>query len=108
MIECAVDGQNRRIGKKVNGTLVQGFLYTYRIVSDHLGSVRWVMNTADGSIAQRIDCDAFGDILLDINPGFQPFGFAEITGMVVGQAHDIEAGGRRPAAGLPSGSRYPT
>jgi YD repeat-containing protein len=26
-IEYVVDGQNRRIGKKVNGTLTQGFLY---------------------------------------------------------------------------------
>ncbi|MBI5024960.1 MAG: hypothetical protein HZC18_08220 [Candidatus Omnitrophica bacterium] len=26
-IEYIIDGQNRRIGKKVNGTLVQGFLY---------------------------------------------------------------------------------
>ncbi len=26
-IDYVVDGQNRRIGKKVNGTLIQGFLY---------------------------------------------------------------------------------
>jgi YD repeat-containing protein len=26
-IEYVIDGQNRRIGKRVNGTLVQGFLY---------------------------------------------------------------------------------
>jgi RHS repeat-associated protein len=49
---------------------------TYRLFTDHLGSVRLVVNTADGSIAQRIDYDAFGRVILDTNPGFQPFGFA--------------------------------
>ncbi|MFN0086125.1 MAG: RHS repeat-associated core domain-containing protein, partial [Blastocatellia bacterium] len=29
-----------------------------------------------GAIAQRIDYDEFGVVLLDTNPGFQPFGFA--------------------------------
>jgi RHS repeat-associated protein len=112
-IDYVIDGLNRRIGKKHNGTLVQGFLYrdllepiaeldgagqlvsrfvyaskphvpdymlkggqTYRIVSDHLGSVRLVVNVADGSIAQRIDYDEFGRVTLDTNAGFQPFGFA--------------------------------
>jgi RHS repeat-associated protein len=49
---------------------------TYRIVSDHLGSARLVVNTSDGSIAQRLNYDEFGNVLLDTNPGFQPFGFA--------------------------------
>jgi RHS repeat-associated protein len=108
-----VDGQQRRIGKRVNGTLTQGFLYdgklrivaeldgsnaivsrfvygtkvnvpeymlrggvTYRLVTDHLGSVRLVVNTANGTIAQRIDYDEFGIVTSDTNPGFQPFGFA--------------------------------
>ena len=112
-IEYMIDGQDRRVGKKVNGTLVQGFLYhgqlqivaeldgsgaivsrfvyaeranvpsymmkggvTYRIVADHLGSPRLVVNIADGTIVQRMDYDEFGNILADTNPGFQPFGFA--------------------------------
>lgn len=112
-IEYVVDGQNRRIGKKVAGALVQGFLYqdqlnpvaeldsqgnvtsrfiyadkpnvpaymetgdvTYRIISDHLGSVRLVVDTATGVVMQRIDYDEFGIATLDTNPGFQPFGFA--------------------------------
>jgi RHS repeat-associated protein len=112
-IEYITDGQNRRIGKKVNGTLTQGWLYqnqlnpvaeldgtgavvsrfvygtkanvpdylvkggvTYRIVSDHLSSPRLVINTADGTVAQRLDYDEFGNVILDTNPGFQPFGFA--------------------------------
>ena len=112
-VEYVHDGQNRRIGKKVNGTLVQGFLYqnqlnpvaeldgtgavvsrfvyaskgnvpdymvkggvTYRIISDHLGSPRLVVNTSSGAIAQRLDYDEFGQVITDTNPGFQPFGFA--------------------------------
>jgi RHS repeat-associated protein len=112
-IEYVIDGRNRRIGKKVNGTLVQGFLYegglrpiveldgsgrvtarfiygtrtnvpeymlkggrTYRLVTDHLGSPRIVIDTATGHIVQRIAYDPFGHVTLDDNPGFQPFGFA--------------------------------
>jgi RHS repeat-associated protein len=112
-IEYVVDAQNRRIGKRVNGTLTQGFLYgdqlkvvaeldgsgsvasrfvyatkanvpdymvrggkTYRMVSDHLGSVRQVVEVSTGAVAQRIDYDAFGRIIRDTSPGFQPFGFA--------------------------------
>jgi RHS repeat-associated protein len=45
-------------------------------LTDHLGSVRLVVNTADGAIAQRLDYDEYGQVLQDTNPGFQPFGFA--------------------------------
>ncbi len=38
--------------------------------------MRLIVNTADGSIAQRLDYDEFGTITQDTNPGFQPFGFA--------------------------------
>jgi RHS repeat-associated protein len=48
----------------------------YRMVVDHLGSVRLVVRVDDGSVAQRIDYDDFGVVLNDTNPGFQPFGFA--------------------------------
>jgi RHS repeat-associated protein len=111
-IDYVIDGQNRRIGKKVNGTLVQGFLYvgsrvvaeldgagnvvsrfvyspggtvplylikggvTYRFVTDQLGSPRLVVNAANGAVMQRLDYDAFGNVIQDTNPGFQPFGFA--------------------------------
>ncbi len=112
-IDYLIDGRNRRVGKKVNGALTQGFLYkdqlnpiaeldgtgniiarfvygsktnvpdylvkngiTYRIISDHLGSPRLVINTADGTIVQRMNYDEFGNVILDTNPGFQPFGFA--------------------------------
>jgi len=48
---------------------------TYRFVRDFQGSVRLVVNAATGDIAQRLDYDSFGKVLLDTNPGFQPFGF---------------------------------
>jgi RHS repeat-associated protein len=49
---------------------------TYRILSDHLGSPRLVIDTATGTIAQQMDYDEFGIVTNDTNPGFQPFGFA--------------------------------
>jgi RHS repeat-associated protein len=49
---------------------------TYRIISDQLGSVRLVVDAETGAVAQRIDYDPWGRILMDTNPGFQPFGFA--------------------------------
>lgn len=112
-LDHVIDGRNRRVGKKVTGTLVQGFLYddqlrivaeldgsnavvgrfvygthvnvpeliikggtTFRIVHDHLGSPRLVIDTATGAVAQRMDYDEWGIVTLDTNPGFQPFGFA--------------------------------
>jgi RHS repeat-associated protein len=112
-ISYVVDGLNRRIGKKVGGSLSEGFLYsgklkvvaqldsngnvvsrfvygtrisspdymikggvTYQIIADHLGSPRLVVSTADGTIAEQLTYDEFGNVLSDSNPGFQPFGFA--------------------------------
>ncbi|MCP3142346.1 PA14 domain-containing protein [Pyxidicoccus xibeiensis] len=112
-VAYVIDAANRRIGKRVNGSLTQGFLYdgqlrvvaeldgagsvvsrfvygtrghspdfmvkggvTYRFVSDHLGSPRLVVNTANGNVAQALEYDAWGRVLADSNPGFQPFGFA--------------------------------
>ena len=49
---------------------------TYRIVTDQLGSPRLVVNVATGAVAQRMDYDEFGNVVVDTNPGFQPFGFA--------------------------------
>jgi RHS repeat-associated protein len=132
-IDYLVDALNRRIGKKVNGTLVQGFLYqsgiaplaqldasgnvvslftyasgrrvpeemvqgsvTYRLMIDPLGSVRAVVNAQTGEIVQRLEYDAFGRVLLDTNPGFQPFGYAGglydyQTGLVRFGARDYDA-----------------
>lgn len=49
---------------------------TYRIISDHLGSPKLIVEASTGSIIQQIDYDEFGNIIFDTNPGFQPFGFA--------------------------------
>jgi RHS repeat-associated protein len=64
--------------------MVQGAT-TYRIVSDHLGSVRLVVNASTGVIVQRMEYDAWGQVIVDTNPGFQPFGYA-------GGIWDAEAG----------------
>jgi RHS repeat-associated protein len=69
---------------------------TYRVVSDHLGSVRLVVNVADGTVAQRMDYDAWGNVLVDTAPGFQPFGYAgglydRDTGLVRFGARDYDA-----------------
>jgi RHS repeat-associated protein len=48
----------------------------YRIITDHLGSPRLVVNATNGAIVQRMDYNAWGNITNDSNPGFQPFGFA--------------------------------
>jgi len=67
----------------------------YRIISDHLGSVRLVINTDTGAIAQRMDYGPFGQVTTDTNPGFQPFGFAgglydRDTGLVRFGARDYD------------------
>ncbi len=131
-IDYLIDGQNRRVGKKVGGTLVQGFLYqsalkpiaeldgtgavvsrfvyagkanvphyllkgtqTYRIITDHVGSPRLVINSSTGAIEQVMDYDEFGRVLSDSSPGFQPFGFAgglydRDTGLVRFGARDYD------------------
>jgi RHS repeat-associated protein len=77
-----LDGSGQVVSRFVYGTqphvpdyLVRGGI-TYRVITDHLGSVRLVVNAATGEVAQRLDYDAFGRVQLDTNPGFQPFGFA--------------------------------
>jgi RHS repeat-associated protein len=69
---------------------------TYRIISDHLGSPRLVIDVATGNVAQRIDYDEFGRVILDSNPGFQPFSFAggvgdTDTGLLRFGARDYDA-----------------
>ncbi|QLI81199.1 RHS repeat-associated core domain-containing protein [Chitinibacter fontanus] len=132
-IDYLVDGQNRRIGKKVNGVLTQGWVYqdqlkpiaeldgngqivsrfiyagkanvpeymvkgvaTYRLVTDTLGSVRQVVDSQTGQVMQELEYDAWGKVLADSNPGFQPFGYAgglydNNTGLVRFGARDYDA-----------------
>ncbi|HEV8436362.1 MAG TPA: RHS repeat-associated core domain-containing protein [Thermoanaerobaculia bacterium] len=113
LIEYVIDASNRRVGKKVNGSLVVGWIYSgplrivaetdgtgavskrfiygsrpnvpdymvwqgsaYRIVTDHLGSPRYVLEVSGGSLADAVTYDAFGAVVSDTNRGFVPFGFA--------------------------------
>src|SRR5690606_364912 len=49
---------------------------SFRLVKDHLGSVRLVVDTDTGEVLQELRYGPFGEVLVDTNPGFQPFGFA--------------------------------
>ena len=49
---------------------------TYRMISDHLGSVRMIVESESGKVVQELDYGTFGEVRRDTNPGFQPFGFA--------------------------------
>ena len=129
LIEYVVDGRNRRVGKKVNGTLERSWIYdgqlrpvaeldgsgvltaqyvyathinvpdyvikgatTYRVITDHLGSLRFVIDTATGTIAQRMDYDDWGNVLVNTAPDFTPFGFA--GGMYDSQTKLVRFGAR--------------
>lgn len=49
---------------------------TWRLITDQVGSVRLVVNADTGEVAQEREYDAWGRVLRDTAPGFQPFGFA--------------------------------
>lgn len=121
-IGYVIDPTNRRVGKRVDGSLVRGWLYdgqhrvvaelnpagqvvsrfiygaraqvpdamvrggsTFQLVTDRVGSVRLVVNASTGAVVQELAYDAFGNVLVDSNPGFTPFGFA-------GGLHDPDTG----------------
>jgi RHS repeat-associated protein len=46
-----------------------------RLVTDHRGSVRLVVDAATGEVVQQLDYDALGRRVVDTHPGLQPFGF---------------------------------
>jgi RHS repeat-associated protein len=98
-----LDGANNVISRFVYGNKLHVPAYMekggqiYRIVSDHLGSVRLVIDTVTGLVAQRMDYDEFGNVLIDTNSGFQPFGYAgglydADTGLVRFGARDYDPG----------------
>lgn len=100
-IVAELDGANAVVNRFVYGDKphVPAYLIkagqTFRYVTDQVGSVRLVVNTATGAIAQRIDYDEFGNVLADSAPGFQPFGFAgglwdRDTGLVRFGARDYD------------------
>lgn len=77
-----LDGANQVVARFVYGIHANVPEYmikrgvTYRLVTDHLGSVRLVVDVSSGAVAQRIDYDEFGRVTANTNPGFQPFEFA--------------------------------
>jgi RHS repeat-associated protein len=146
-IDYVIDGESRRVGKKLGGTLSQGFLYqdslnvvaqldgagslvgryvfgskqnvpdyftssagTFRILSDHLGSPRLIVNTSSGAVVEEIDYDEFGNVTNDSSPGLTPFGFAgglydKDTGLVRFGARDYDASAGRWTSKDPVGFR---
>lgn len=113
-IEYIYDPMQRRVGRRVNGTLDRMFLYedqlrvaaeldgsgalvsrfvygtktnvpdymirggsVYRILSDHVGSVRRVVNVATGAVVLDRAFDEFGRVISESGQlDFVPFGFA--------------------------------
>lgn len=47
-----------------------------RILTDHLGSPRLVVDSETGAVRRRVDFDVFGAPTSDSNPGLYPFGFS--------------------------------
>jgi len=82
----------------------------YRLVTDHLGSVRLVIDVAADTVVQRLAYDAYGRVVVDTKPGFQPFGYAgglydPLTGLVRFGARDYDAESGRWTAKDPVGLR---
>ncbi len=67
----------------------------YYFTKDNLGSIKAVIDASSGTVAQAIHYDEFGRVLVNTNPGFQPFGFAgghfdHETGLVRFGARDYD------------------
>jgi RHS repeat-associated protein len=77
-----IDGEGRVVSRFVYASRphVPDYMFkgetTYRLVADHLGSVRLVVDGATGEVVQQIDYDHAGNVLHDSRPGLQPFGYA--------------------------------
>jgi RHS repeat-associated protein len=84
----------------------------YRILSDHLGSPRLVIDTASGAIVQRTDYDEFGNVVFEeLDPTFDrlPVGFAaglrdDDTGLIRFGARDYDPSLGRWASKDPTAS----
>jgi RHS repeat-associated protein len=105
-IDYVIDSENRRVAKKINGAVVRKWIYegrlkpvaefdgsgtllaryldgvtvkgstSYRVVADHLGAPRLLVNSTTGAVGQRLDLDEWGRVTADSGVGFQVFGFA--------------------------------
>jgi RHS repeat-associated protein len=81
-IVAQLNGDNQIVSQFVYATgghspdyMVQGGA-TYRFISDQLGSPRLLVNATTGAVVEQMNYDEFGNVLLDSDAGFQPFGFA--------------------------------
>ncbi|MBI3387014.1 MAG: hypothetical protein HY027_04650 [Deltaproteobacteria bacterium] len=116
-IVAELDGDSALVSRFVYAThanvpdyVVQGGI-TYRIITDHLGSLRLVINTTDGSIVQRMNHDEFGRVTGDVVAGGftrVPFGFAgglydPDTGLVRFGARDYDPPSGRWTTKAPDG-----
>ncbi len=76
------DGQGNLVSIFVYGTKINVPDYiinggeVLKVITDHLGSVRFIIKATDGQILQRMEYDSFGNVIYDSNEGFTPFGFA--------------------------------
>lgn len=64
----------------------------YRILKDHLGSPRLVVDVSNGTVSQRMDYNELGEVINDTNQGFQHYGFA--GGIYDGQSKLVKFGAR--------------
>ena len=84
-IVAELDGSSAVVSRFVYGEsanvpelMVRGTT-TYKLVTDHIGSVRLVVDASTGAVAQRTDYDEFGNVTSEtLASGFSPvpFGFA--------------------------------
>jgi RHS repeat-associated protein len=124
-IDYVIDSENRRVAKKINGVVVRKWIYrdrlkpaaefdgagvllaryldgvtvkgttSYRVVTDHLGTARLLVNSTTGAVGQRMDFDEWGQATADSSAGFQVFGFASgiydsDTGLIRFGARDFD------------------
>ncbi|MBU0475278.1 MAG: hypothetical protein KKF62_14085 [Bacteroidetes bacterium] len=97
-----LDSANNIVARYVYGTKANVPEYivkadtTYKIISDHLGSVRMLVNTSNGNIAQQMDYDAWGNQVSNLGSNISSLSFAgglydEHTGLVRFGARDYDA-----------------
>ena len=97
-----LDSNNNVIMRFVYGTKINVPDYivkgdsTYKVITDHLGSVRLVVNSVTGNVVQQIEYDEYGVVLSQTGSFDQPFAFAgglydEKTQLVRFGARDYDA-----------------
>ncbi|MEQ1833929.1 MAG: RHS repeat-associated core domain-containing protein [Candidatus Eisenbacteria bacterium] len=81
-VVAELDSTNALVNRYVYGTqdhvpdLLVRAAGTYRVITDHLGSIRALVNITTGAVAQRIDYDAWGNETANTAPTLQALGYA--------------------------------